>query len=216
MPPSLLQTLCRANKALLGQKLALMDAILAKHGTAEAPAVYRKICPIVGASIGQHFRHSMDHVELAVLVGSEMASPSSSEQQSKPPEIHYDLRVRGGTLEHDMHEARKRIVSVADVLDGLAKFTKNDPRDDISQSPVVAAFFLTADEESESRLPSTVARELGFAAHHAIHHMAMVKIIATHTAGLAEEDLPDYFGRAPSTIKHDSFQPRDVGGKSKY
>jgi hypothetical protein len=43
---------------------------------------------------------------------------------------------------------------------------------------------------------------LGFAAHHAIHHMAMVKIIAIQTLGVKEIDLPADFGMAPSTVNY--------------
>jgi hypothetical protein len=44
---------------------------------------------------------------------------------------------------------------------------------------------------------------IGFAAHHAIHHMAMIRLIATNHAGLEDSDLPADFGRAPSTVVHD-------------
>ena len=37
----------------------------------------------------------------------------------------------------------------------------------------------------------------------AIHHMAMVKVIAMHSLGFEEEDFPGKLGRAPSTVKHD-------------
>ena len=61
---------------------------------------------------------------------------------------------------------------------------------------------LSGDAE-EFQLPSTIERELGFVAHHAIHHMALVKIIAIHTVGLSPTELPPDFGRAPSTLVHD-------------
>ena len=40
-------------------------------------------------------------------------------------------------------------------------------------------------------------------AHHAIHHMLMVKIIATRHVGIGEDELLVGFGRAPSTIWYD-------------
>lgn len=216
----LLRSLCRANTALLTQKIGLLDALITRHVTPIAATdAFTATCPIVGASIGQHFRHSMDHVSLIALVSAAKCSAASgmdSEQlaaynseQEPAAQIHYDLRVRGGTLEKDMDEARKFIVSVMDVLDEVRTVTEATTANNseelatyVANSPVHAQFFLTADE-CESQLPSTVARELGFAAHHAIHHLAMVKVIALQTAGLNEEDLPDNFGRAPSTIKHD-------------
>ena len=212
----LLRSLCRANTALLHQKVGLIDALTARHGTtAAATEAFTKPCPIVGATIGQHFRHSMDHMELAALVASARCNEALNGEggnyaQIDPADIHYDLRVRGGTLEKDMEEARKRIVSVVHVLDEISNAVSSpdasqgeDLAKHIIHSPVHAQFYLTADEGEESKLPSTVGRELGFVAHHAIHHMAMVKVIALQSAGLSEDDLPDAFGRAPSTIKYD-------------
>ena len=215
---TLLRSICRSNTALLHQKVGLIDALAARHGTATAATeAFATPCPIIGATIGQHFRHSMDHMELAALVASArcneaLSMESGTYARADPADIHYDLRVRGGTLEKDMEESRKRIVSVVDILDEISNaVSPPDPSqgegEDIAKhiihSPVHAQFYLTADEGEESKLPSTVGRELGFVAHHAIHHMAMVKVIALQSAGLTEEDLPDAFGRAPSTIKYD-------------
>ena len=181
--------------------------------------------PIVGASIGQHLRHSMDHMELAALVASErcrravaMGVTDEPVDAEEPAQIHYDLRVRGGTLETDLAESRKRIVAVENVLEEISDAVASSEEQDreerlashIVHGPVHANFYLTADadgESSESALPSTVGRELGFAGHHAIHHMAMVKVIALHSAGLDEDDLPPDFGRAPSTVRYD----KDLG-----
>ena len=213
---TLLRSLCRSNTALLHQKVGLIDALTTRHGSAAAATeAFTKPCPIVGATIGQHFRHSMDHMELAALVASARCNEALSLDggncaQADPADIHYDLRVRGGTLEKDMEESRKRIVSVVNVLDEISNAVSSpdasqgeDLAEHIIHSPVHAQFYLTADEGEESKLPSTVGRELGFVAHHAIHHMAMVKVIALQSAGLKEDDLPDAFGRAPSTIKYD-------------
>ena len=215
---TLLRSLCRSNRALLRQKVALLDALTARHGPdglAAATEVFTKPCPIVGASIGQHLRHSMDHMELAALVAearlnSAYDAPADAEE---PAQIHYDLRVRGGTLETDMAESRKRIVAVENVLEGIHDAVDaglNGVASHIVHFPVHASFYLSADdaeddregESSESALPSTVGRELGFAAHHAIHHLAMVRVVALHSAGLEEEDLPPDFGRAPSTVRY--------------
>ena len=217
-PPSLatlLRSLCRSKTALLLQKAGLIDALITRHGSAAATEAFTKPCPIVGATIGQHFRHSMDHMKLAVLVASARCTEALGVEggnyaQADPADIHYDLRVRGGTLERNMEESRKRIVSVVHVLDEIRNAISSPDSsqgDDLAKhiihSPVHAQFYLTADEGEESKLPSTVGRELGFVAHHAIHHLAMVKVIALHSAGLTEEELPDAFGRAPSTIKYD-------------
>jgi hypothetical protein len=71
---------------------------------------------------------------------------------------------------------------------------------------VEACFMLSGDDVREYALPSTAARELGFAVHHAIHHMAMIKIIVVHTLHIPEAELPVGFGRAPSTQNYDRQQ----------
>lgn len=53
---------------------------------------------------------------------------------------------------------------------------------------------LNTQGESEG-FPSTLARELAFATHHAIHHHAIIKMIATSI----DYKLPSEFGVAPST-----------------
>ena len=70
-----------------------------------------------------------------------------------------------------------------------------------------ASFMLSGDaSDPEMRLTSTIGRELGFAAHHALHHLAMVKVICIHTIGLEDKELGLDFGKAPSTIRFDNKQ----------
>ena len=190
----LISSLCRANLGILNQKLNLISALVSRHGEVGAKEMYKSVCPMVQASIGMHIRHSMDHMELAVLAAG---NPEEN------TELHYDLRVRGGTLESDMDMAKKRILDVSDFLKDLdALSEKESTLEMVALRPTKANFFLAA-EPTEYKLPSTLGRELGFVAHHAIHHMAMIKLIATNHAGLDEKDLPPDFGRAPSTVVHD-------------
>lgn len=150
---------------------------------------------MVGASIGQHFRHSMDHIELAVKAGA------SWSQENDATAIHYDLRTRGGVDEYDMEAAKTRIQNTIRMLEKLQE--SDDGRDNVVHRKVSAQFMLSGQEGVEYALPSTVARELGFSAHHAIHHMAMAKVIVQISAGLHDKDLPFDFGRAPSTVHFD-------------
>jgi hypothetical protein len=130
--------------------VGLIEALVARHGVDQARDVYRSICPMVKASIGMHIRHSMDHVELVTLV---------AENPSEESELHYDLRVRGGTLETDMDEAKKRILNVSDILKDLSE-KESTLSNGFVRIPVKATFFLSA-EPIEYGLPSTIARELG-------------------------------------------------------
>ena len=132
-------SLCRSNSAILSQKIKLIDLLTKKHSlnghstasvsaveTFDAYKMYRYVCPIVGASIGQHIRHSMDHIELAALVASETFFKGSASDKKLSSDyvgnIHCDLRTRGGTLESDMNEARKRICGVQRVLEEIILF----------------------------------------------------------------------------------------------
>ena len=120
-----------------------------------------------------------------------------------------------------MDQARHRIESVHGLFDDLlllSTTTREEEENEeatvkaLLQRPVHACFMLSSsslssEQDHAAALPSTVARELGFAAHHAIHHMAMIKIIATHgQVGKLDpvKDLPADFGRAPSTVQYDS------------
>jgi hypothetical protein len=106
-----------------------------------------------------------------------------------------------------MDMSRKRLVDMVAIFRQLEFRSPQQQQsysdESITSRPIAAYFNLSADTNDEIRLLSTIGRELGFAAHHAIHHMAMVKIIATKTLGYDENDLPHGFGRAPSTLLFD-------------
>jgi hypothetical protein len=169
-----------------------MDTLISKYGATEAHQLYKSTCPLVKATVGQHIRHSMDHMELAILL-------AKTYDRETAPHLHYDLRIRGGTVDHDMGEARKRILNVDEVLMDLTKSNH-------LWGPVQANFMLNGVDGVPFALTSTVGRELGFVAHHAIHHMAMIKLIATNHIGLEERDLPPDFGVAPSTVNYELSQ----------
>lgn len=169
-----------------------MDALVTKHGLEQAKQVYARPCPLVQASIGQHIRHSMDHLERAVMAAATLDVKV----------LNYDKRERGGLDEHDWDEAKARIERVDQALQDLVSSASHIPM--MLDHQVEAIFMLSGDSELEYCLPSTIAREMGFAAHHAIHHLAMLRIIATKSIGqLNAAELPEDFGRAPSTVNHD-------------
>ena len=94
----LLSSLIRSNTQILSQKVAFIDALILRHGSKKGREKFAYVCPLVGASVGQHIRHSMDHVELIALVAAEAVSPSNggpsgvSYDPGRLVEIHYDLR----------------------------------------------------------------------------------------------------------------------------
>lgn len=170
---NILRPLIRSNIALLNQKIALLDLLLSRNGTVKASEQFSLHCPVVQASIGQHYRHSMDHIELAALVASTSSSNNKSGDTSLSlAELHYDLRVRGGTLENDLEMSQQRIVDVVNIFQSLHTKSADNELDE-SISPVTAYFNLSADSNDEIGLPSTIGRELGFAAHHAIRELTI-------------------------------------------
>jgi len=191
---SALKNLCRANQGVLQQKLGLMEVLQIKHGRERAYQLYQTVCPIVKATIGQHLRHSMDHIERAVYA-------------SKNDEIHYDLRERDTPEEHDWDRMKERIQAVNHELQNQSTDVEGSGA---NLDPVNAYFMLSGDSDQEFSIPSYRGRELAFAAHHAIHHLALVRIIATCSAvgELDEADLPPDFGRAPSTVNFDRIRSK--------
>lgn len=206
MSSKLLPSLLRCNQAILQQKIDLLSVIESKFGSQELSQLFQRKCNIVQASIGQHYRHSLDHSELAILVASTHLGYSGNFENTDVVALRYDQRVRGGMLEKDVMEARKRIVSMVDVLDEIKSNHEANPNlGNITKQSVNAAFMLSGDcEDGEMELQSTIGRELGFVAHHAIHHNAMVRVIAVNSIGLEEHELPEDFGKAPSTIRFES------------
>ena len=53
--PNLLINLVRANEGILKQKLSLLDTLQAKYGAQKTTDLFTAVCPIVQASIGQHY-----------------------------------------------------------------------------------------------------------------------------------------------------------------
>lgn len=180
----LLKSLCRANQGILLQKVGLMEVLTSHHGPDRAHQLYRIVCPVVKATMGQHMRHSLDHVERAL--------------NFYEPQIHYDLRERDTPEEQDWNLMEARILKIQRQLEFVSGTIEEET---VLNRQVHACFMLSGDSDNEFCIPSTAGRELAFAAHHATHHLALIKIIATgEVGGLKDSDLPSNFGRAPSTV----------------
>lgn len=161
--------------AILRQCLDMLESV--------DPATYATPCPeFFGGTIGQHVRHSLDHLTAAVS-----ATPGAT--------IDYDHRERGTDVENDPRSARREAFAACERLERLGS-------DDISGLVYVRAM-LNAEGE-EAVVQSTLGRELAFAAHHAVHHHAMIAAIA----GRLGARLPTDFGKAPSTRNYETQQRR--------
>ena len=186
--------------------VAALAASLERHGLiAEAildscgAAAFADACPTVGASVGAHLRHSLEHVQCCATAVESLRSGL------RVPTLNYDGRERDAELERDPAYLAARSRELA------AGISDGDGVD--LDAEVLAAFALDASGE-DALLPSTLRRELAFAAHHATHHFFVAGLVAKSHLGLA---LPDDVGRAPATLRHDRQASStgayvDVGG----
>ena len=161
-----------AANALLEQCAAFIQDIPESVYTADAATIR-------GGTIGKHVRHSLDHFA-AALGGLTCAEP-----------IDYDHRARNVPMETERASALAAIRAMQSQIALL---------DDAKISLPVRIRVMLAGDGSEAVLPSTLARELAFATHHAIHHNAMMKTIAAEF-GL---EVGDAFGKAPSTLNYEA------------
>jgi uncharacterized damage-inducible protein DinB len=136
----------------------------------------------LGASIGQHVRHTLDHFRTLAD-----ATPGVDT-------LDYDRRERGVPVETSREIALSEIDRICDTL--------ADTAETLDRPCTVRATI--CGQGTEADLLSTRARELWFVTHHAIHHNALIKSLA-HEKGI---DLPGAFGRAPSTLEHDAATSR--------
>lgn len=131
-----------------------------------------------GASIGQHVRHALDHFS-AVL-----ASRTGGV-------IEYDRRQRDTPVEKSRREGIEAIGALCSDFDPLTT-------DAMDASVRVRVMLSGAGDEAV--LGSTLGRELAFAAHHAVHHFAIISMIGRAMGA----EVPDAFGKAPSTLHHEA------------
>lgn len=164
--------LVQAAEALLAQLHVFVEGL--EDETYVAPASCAG-----DATIGQHTRHTLDHYRALFRGHTESGL------------VAYDKRERGTAVESDRSEAVTRIGALRKVVGAV---------DAPALSSGVRIEVLPLPGCPEIPLDSTLGRELAFVTHHAVHHLAIIKMIAN------EFDLvcPTTFGRAPSTIAHDS------------
>jgi uncharacterized damage-inducible protein DinB len=132
-----------------------------------------------GGSVGKHVRHVLDH--FSALLAEVRAGATAA--------VDYDHRARGVPSESDKRIAMGSIESITADVRAL---TEHDLRRTIRVRVMITG------DGTEAELESTVARELAFVTHHAVHHHAMMKTIAGEFGIQAEEG----FGKAPSTLNY--------------
>ncbi|MBX3363305.1 MAG: hypothetical protein KF866_00955 [Phycisphaeraceae bacterium] len=163
---------CQTASALLDQCAGFIQALPDQTYSTESRTIR-------GGTLGKHVRHVVDH--FAAAVGA----------FERGEIIDYDHRERCVPMENDRTSALDAIAELRAQIAALTEAHLNHP---------VRIRVMLSGDGSETELSSTLGRELFFAAHHAIHHHAMMKAIAAEFG--VEADAA--FGKAPSTINFES------------
>lgn len=128
----------------------------------------------LGASIGGHIRHNIDHY-LSFL------------RQAEGGRIDYDDRQRESAAETDPGVAYQRLHAIGSAIAHLDAADLEKPVD----------VKVNCGRSSEWSA-STVRRELQFLLSHSVHHYAIIAMMCERH----EIPVPDGFGVAPSTLKY--------------
>lgn len=159
-----------ANLAFLEQAATFSAGMTAKDWQTPSPA-FRN------SSLGQHLRHTLEHVE-ALVEGL----PESN--------INYDARKRDETIEREPDAAARRCQELRDALEHAGYNLPVEHALSVRSS-------CSCDEDAADQ-NSSLGRELQFLVSHTVHHFAIMAGIC-HALGIR---TPDEFGIAPSTLKH--------------
>jgi len=137
----------------------------------------RKVAVAFNASIGGHYRHCLDHFNTLL-------------EAAAAGDLNYDHRERGTLVEND------RFAALNATRELRAAYEKLSP-DFLARHLNVTCKTSYATSGSQVS-PSTVGREVMYAVAHAVHHYALIGVMA----GIMGVKLPAGFGVAPSTLKH--------------
>jgi hypothetical protein len=129
------------------------------------------------ASIGAHYRHSLEHFKLVF-------------EAVQQPEIDYDRRARDGSLENE----RLLALSLTRDFRNIARFLSPAQLERAIEARCQTSY---SDAEPSSAI-SSFGREMMFAVSHAMHHYALIAMICR----LRKIPLPQNFGMAPSTLQY--------------
>ncbi len=145
-------------------------------------AYTRPSARMFGSTVGQHVRHALDHFEAACAGLADEV-------------IVYDRRERGTAVETSRGAALEMIDRLSSQIGSVCP---------TSASRSVRVEVMLSAGGDEAVLESTLARELAFAAHHAVHHHAMMASLGVEM-GVTP---PSGFGKAPATLVHERGSDR--------
>lgn len=159
-----------ASGAVLDQGILMLESL--------DQECYARALPLAnGASIGAHYRHSLEHFRL-LLWGLKEGS------------VDYDARERNLPLESDLAEALRSSKQLRSSLRGLSNHGREDPLE--------IRCDVTYGERDAGHASSSLGREIIFCIGHAIHHYAIIAMMLRAQG----HPIPEGFGVAPSTVRH--------------
>jgi hypothetical protein len=129
-----------------------------------------------GATIGQHFRHSLEFFQ-CLMSGYSLS------------EVSYDKR------EHDKDLESNKLLAL-DLINKIKLFIIHC---DVSKHISLSVSY-NPESDAEVSIDSNMAREITYNIEHIVHHMALVKIGIKEVC--PQVSLPVEFGIAVSTIKY--------------
>lgn len=156
--------------AILTQGEDLLRTLSAESYTRRVPLAFN-------ASIGGHYRHCLDHFT-SLLRGLDA------------DEVDYDHRERDARVESRPEFALVLTRQIRAQLEQLPPGALN--------ASVRARCEVSYAHGDSPVTGSTFGREMVYAIAHAIHHYALISVMAR----LMDVKLPEHFGVAPSTVAH--------------
>jgi uncharacterized damage-inducible protein DinB len=165
-----------AAKDVLEQGLGLLGHIEGKYSAVAASPF--------NASIGQHYRHVLEHFQCLL-------------QGAASGEVNYDSRQRNPRIETETAYAG---AATREVLQQIENWT-----DVTLQQRCTTVSTVAYHSDAPSTISSNLARELAYCIGHAIHHYAIIRLLCSHLG----VQIPAEFGYAPSTLKFQSTMTVD-------
>lgn len=110
--------------------------------------------------------------------------------------VQFDRRQRETLDQKDPCAAQERM---ALLINGLEALSMSSQDGYLVDQVIPAAFQSGLNGEHELLASSTIGRELLFVNHHAVHHLAILRIYCEQAGLVLSPDL----GKAPSTIAHE-------------
>ena len=155
---------------ILTQGEDLLRSLSAENYTRPVPDVFN-------AAIGGHYRHCLDHFTSLLLA-------------LDADEVDYDHRQRDPRIETQPAFALALTAEMRGTLEQLTPETLC--------AEVQARCEVSYTHGNSPVTRSSLARELVYCIAHAIHHFALISVMAR----LLDVKLPEHFGVAPSTVAH--------------